>query len=183
MDYLSWSPSRWPADSRRPDNSVSIRVHMCTHTPISNSVERGLDPEITFYLTDLSVWQAKCLLSKSVLLMALGVIFLPEAPGLSPPVAQDGTWASVAWLSLGLLILWGYLCTKWGFPGGANGKEISCQCRRCKRCMFYLQVRKISWRRKRQPTPVFLLWKSHGQRSLVGYSPQGCKESDTTELI
>ena len=37
------------------------------------------------------------------------------------------------------------------------------------------------WRRKWQPTPVFLPGKSHGQRSLVGYSPWGCKESDTTE--
>ena len=32
-----------------------------------------------------------------------------------------------------------------------------------------------------QPTPVFLPGESHGQRSLVGYSPWGCKESDTTE--
>ena len=32
-----------------------------------------------------------------------------------------------------------------------------------------------------QPTPVFLPGESHGQRSLAGYSPQGCKESDTTE--
>ena len=32
-----------------------------------------------------------------------------------------------------------------------------------------------------QPTPVFLPGKSHGQRSLVGYSPCGRKESDTTE--
>ena len=30
-------------------------------------------------------------------------------------------------------------------------------------------------------TPVFLLGKSHGQRSLVGYGPWGCKESDTTK--
>ena len=37
------------------------------------------------------------------------------------------------------------------------------------------------WRRKWQPTPVFLPGESHGQRSLVGYSPRGCKESDTTE--
>ena len=36
-------------------------------------------------------------------------------------------------------------------------------------------------RRKWQSTPVFLLDKSHGWRSLVGYSPWGCKESDTTE--
>ena len=38
------------------------------------------------------------------------------------------------------------------------------------------------WRRKMQPTPV-LLGKAHGQRSLVGYSPWGLKESDTTEEI
>ena len=37
------------------------------------------------------------------------------------------------------------------------------------------------WRRKWQPTPVFLLEESHGQRSLVGYSPWGCKKSDITE--
>ena len=42
-------------------------------------------------------------------------------------------------------------------------------------------VRKIPWRRKWQPTPVFLPGESHGQRSLAGYSPEGCKGSDTTE--
>ena len=42
-------------------------------------------------------------------------------------------------------------------------------------------VGKIPWRRAWQPTPVFLPGESHGQRSLVGYSPWGCKESDTTE--
>ena len=39
------------------------------------------------------------------------------------------------------------------------------------------------WRRKWQPTPVFLPGKPHGQRSLVGYSPWGCKELDTTERL
>ena len=33
------------------------------------------------------------------------------------------------------------------------------------------------------PTPVFLPVESHGQRSLVGYNPWGCKESDTTEQL
>ena len=42
-------------------------------------------------------------------------------------------------------------------------------------------VRKIPWRRTWQPTPVFLPGESHGQRSLVGYSPWGCKESDMAE--
>ena len=38
-----------------------------------------------------------------------------------------------------------------------------------------------TWRRKWQPTPVFLPGESHGQRSLVGCSPWGRTESDTTE--
>ena len=37
-------------------------------------------------------------------------------------------------------------------------------------------VRKIPWKRKWQPSPIFLPGKSHRQRSLVGYSPKGCKE-------
>ena len=40
-----------------------------------------------------------------------------------------------------------------------------------------------TWRREWQPTPVFLPRESHGWRSLVGYSPWGCKESDTTERL
>ena len=39
------------------------------------------------------------------------------------------------------------------------------------------------WRRAWQPTPAFLPGESHGQRSLVGYSTRGCKESDTTEQL
>ena len=40
---------------------------------------------------------------------------------------------------------------------------------------------RIPWRRARHLTPVFLPGESHGQRSLAGYSPWGCKELDTTE--
>ena len=43
-------------------------------------------------------------------------------------------------------------------------------------------VGKIPWGRKWQPTPVFLPGESHGQRSLVGSSPSGHKESDMTEV-
>ena len=43
--------------------------------------------------------------------------------------------------------------------------------------MFNPWVGKISWRRKWQPTPVFFPGEFHGQRSLAGYSPRGCKES------
>ena len=44
-------------------------------------------------------------------------------------------------------------------------------------------VGKILWSRKWQSTPVFLPGKSHGQRSLAVYSPQGYKESDMTEIL
>ena len=44
-------------------------------------------------------------------------------------------------------------------------------------------VRKILWSRKWQPIPVFLLGESHEQRSLVGYSPQSLKGSDTIERL
>ena len=41
----------------------------------------------------------------------------------------------------------------------------------------------LNWRRKWQPTPLFLPGESHGQRSLEGYSPRGLKESDTSEPL
>ena len=53
-----------------------------------------------------------------------------------------------------------------------RGEESTCQ---SKGLGFNAWVRKIPWRRARQPTPVFLPRKWHGQRSLVGYSPRGCK--------
>ena len=43
-------------------------------------------------------------------------------------------------------------------------------------------VRRIPWRSAWQPTPVLLPGKSHGQRSLAGYSPWGSKELDMTEV-
>ena len=60
-----------------------------------------------------------------------------------------------------------------GLPRWHNGKGSACQFRRCKRQGFDFWVGKIPWRRKWQPTPVFLPGESHGQRSLAGYSPWG----------
>ena len=65
-------------------------------------------------------------------------------------------------------------------PGGARGKEPICQCRRHKKHGFDPWVRKMPWRRAWQPTPEFLPGEAHGQRSLAGYSPLACKESDMT---
>ena len=65
------------------------------------------------------------------------------------------------------------------FPGGSDVKCLSA----ILETMCDPWVRKILWRRKWQPTPVLLPGKSHGQRSLVGYSPWGREESDTTERL
>ena len=65
-------------------------------------------------------------------------------------------------------------------PWWLRGESI---CLQCGRPGFDPWVRKIPWRRKWQSTPVFLPGESHGRRSLVGYSPQGRRESDTTERL
>ena len=95
-----------------------------------------------------------------------------------------------------------------GLPWWLSGKEPACQCRRHETWAQSLGqedplqegtalpanagdmrhglspwVRKIPCRRAWQPIPVFLLGESHGKRRLVGYSPWGCKESDTTEQL
>ena len=64
------------------------------------------------------------------------------------------------------IIIW--LVLRWWLIG----KESACQCRRHG---FNPWVETIPWRRQWQPTPVFLPGKSHGQRSLDGYSPWVCK--------
>ena len=64
-----------------------------------------------------------------------------------------------------------------GLPWWLSGKESACQCRRHG---FDPSVEKIPWR-KQQPIPI-LPGKSHGQRSLLGYSPWGHKEADTVTV-
>ena len=74
------------------------------------------------------------------------------------------------------------LSPQW-LPRWLSSKESTCQCRRCQNHRFDPWVRKIPWSRKWQPTPIFLPGESHGQRSLVGCSPWGGEESDTTERL
>ena len=88
----------------------------------------------------------------------------------SDEIADPVTWCQH------LLERWG-ICHFQAILGhsrvGGLGKESACQCRRHG---FDPWSRKISWRRKWQPTPVFLPGKFHGQGSLAGYSPWGYKE-------
>ena len=70
-----------------------------------------------------------------------------------------------------------------GLPKWLCGKESSCHSKSLRRHRFNPWMRKISWRKKRQPIQIFLPGKSHGQRSWAGYSPKGCNESSKTECL
>ena len=59
-----------------------------------------------------------------------------------------------------------------GLPWQFSGRESPCQCRRC---TVQSLDREDPMEKKWQPTPIFFSGESHGQRSLAGYSPQGCK--------
>ena len=70
-----------------------------------------------------------------------------------------------------------YILYIMGLPWWCSGKESASQCSRHRVNPW---IGKIPWRRKWQPTPVHLPGKCHGLRSLVGYSPWGCKASGIT---
>ena len=100
------------------------------------------------------------------------------------PSPTAGQWAVSTFKLLWVVLLWTFVYKYLSeLPRWLRGKESACQCRRPRRCRLNPWVRKIPWRRKWPPTPVSLPGKSHGQRSLVGYSPWGCKELDTTEQV
>ena len=97
-----------------------------------------------------------------------------------PPCCQIRANRRVLMSVLGLCDL-GLYMAEFMLPKWLSGKESACQRRRPGRHGFNPWVGKTPWRRKWQHTPIFLPGKSHGQRSLVGYSPWGHRESDMTQ--
>ena len=73
------------------------------------------------------------------------------------------------------IVLYRLIC-RMGFPGGSDSKKICLQGRRPR---FSPWVGKIPWRRKWQPTPVFVPEEFLGWRRLAGWRAH--KESDTME--
>ena len=70
-----------------------------------------------------------------------------------------------------------------GLPGGSLGKESACNARDAGDTGSIPGLGRSPGEGNGNPLPVFLPGESHGQRSLVGYSPRGHKESDMTEAI
>ena len=96
---------------------------------------------------------------------------LQSCPTLCDPIDGSPPGSPTPGILQARILEW--VAVSFSIPGGTTGKEPACQCRRCKRCRFDPWVGKIPWRRAWQPTPVFLPGEPQGQRSLVGYGPQG----------
>ena len=88
---------------------------------------------------------------------------------------------SVSWLIFKIILFFGCSVSLLGFPDSSTGKESACSTGDMIYVGWIPGSGRIPWSRKWQLTLVFLQGESHGQRSLVGYSPQGCRESDPTE--
>ena len=87
------------------------------------------------------------------------------------------TYYQLNWVGHNWALVWG------SFPSGTSGKESACQYSRSKRPGFSPWGWEYPLEKEMVSTVVFLPGKFHGLRNLVVYSPQGCKELDTTELI
>ena len=94
-----------------------------------------------------------------------------QTGGKVSQVGITGRWSGGLQLSV-CLGNWEEQLGLLGLPLWLRSKESTCQCRRCG---FDPWVGKIPWKRKWQPTPVFLPEKFYGQRSPVGVSPWSCK--------
>ena len=105
-------------------------------------------------------------------------LFTPQLLSILFIHLANSFWALRSGLGLKEVWKWITLILSLGLPRWVNGKESACQCRRHG---FDPWVWTIPWRRKWQPTPVFLL--GNRQRSLVGYSLWGRKESNTTKWL
>ena len=96
--------------------------------------------------------------------------------------SRDGIWISHSFLCLIPIVIPSLNAEiadplrQLGFPGGSVVKNLPAT----KEMWVRSLGREDHWRRKWQPTPVFLPGKSHGQRNLSGYSPWHQKESDAT---
>ena len=112
------------------------------------------------------------------ILSMLGQVFKGER--------EERNYTGVTKISFGKLLPGSFIfipmCQSWmGFPGGP-AVENPPAVQETQETWVRSLCGKISWRSAWQSTPVFLPGESHGQRSLAGYTPVDCKESDTTEV-
>ena len=138
------------------------------HCFIKPNLHNILNPLLTFQWSLQHLYRSRFHLKKSLFLWALK--FYDEIAEIE----------SHRWAPLLILVLLLFLPICRGFCSGSAVKN-RLQYRSLRRHGLDPWVGKIPWRRAWQPTPVFLPGESHGQWSLVGYSPWGGKGLDMTE--
>ena len=148
-----WSGLLCPPPGDLPDTGIKPRSLM------SPAMARG-------FFTTSATWESTAAIDPhSVLTELHSLEFLAFCVLRRKALSLCVSSPDISVLGVTTLILW-------------SGKESSCQCRSHG---FNPWVRTMPWRRKWQPTPVFLPGKSHGQRSLTGYIVHKVtKESDVT---
>ena len=103
-----------------------------------------------------------------------------SCPTLSDPMDHSPPGSSVYGIFQAKVLQWGAIAFS---AGGTSSKEPTCQFMRHWRHRFNPWVGNIPWRRKWQPTPVFLPGECHGQRRLAGYSSWSHIVSDMTDQL
>ena len=111
--------------------------------------------------------------SQVIRFKGLGITSVGKFCPLSRPLRPFSPKSHFTAEKIKVLLRFGLRWFHCDFPGGSDGKSVYNVCLQCGRPGFDPWVGKIHWRRKWQSTPVLLPGKSHGQRSLVGYSPWG----------
>ena len=165
-----------PIDCSLPGSSVHeiSQARIPEWADISSSKDLP-DPEIKPSLLHLLHWQ-----QNSLPLRHFGSYSVNKGPNFPKLLTFSFQYQILKWGENSKCFL--HLNWLWCFPEGPGVSQVVQWWRICLWAMgFNPWVRKFPWRRKWQPTPVFLPEKSHGQRSLTGYSPRGCKELDPTE--
>ena len=169
--WESHSRMRWWGDGQKVSEEVDIKMREQLRTRKAKSETQN---KCSFNGHQWQEQNNSCFKLTSI----LGIVSASEAEQRFAKVVSDGldcTW----------LLLWGketkhFYVALMTIPGGSDSKASAYK---CGRPGFDPWVGKIPWRRKWQPTPVLLPGESHGQRSLVGYSPWSRKELDTTERL
>ena len=167
----SLQPTWWPQDPQTPLLPVpnawtAAWKHVVSPDPASDP--RGHASALFFW--SKKSWACSCSEWGCTIHLLVGACFKADTGHKEPPqmwtAVHTGPHSGAGWAPA-------YL------PGHMPGS--SRWMARWRRIWVKTWVRKIPWRRKWQPAPVFFSGESHGQRSLAGYSPWGRKESDTPE--
>ena len=163
--------------------TISFRIDCFDLLAVQGTLKSSLAPQFKSTSSSAlsSLWGMQDLSAAAFsLFLSYGMWNLVLWPGTEPNPLALGTQSLSHWTTREVP-KWIWFNLKKGFPGSTSVKEPTCQWRRHKSHRFKPCVGKIPWRRKLQPTPVFLFGESHGQRNLAGCNPSGRKESDMTE--